>query len=902
MTLPAGSRLGSYEILSGIGAGGMGEVYRARDTKLGRDVAIKVLPEAFILDPDRLARFKREAHVLAALNHPNIAGIYGFEESDGIQALALELVEGVTLADRIAQGPMPIGEALPIARQIAEALDAAHEKGIIHRDLKPANIKLRADGVVKVLDFGLAKMFSREGAIADELPTITAGGTRDGMILGTAAYMSPEQARGRSVDKRTDIWAFGCVVYELLAGRLAFAGATPSDTIAAILEHEPDWRALPGATPRHIRQLLRRCLEKDPKRRLRDIGDAAIEPAPDQSADSLVELNPVAPLRKWIWVAASLAVIGAVGAAIWLWPRPEAPRASALVASPITTYPGREVYPSFSPDGTQVAFAWDGPRQDNFDIYVKLAGPAGVPLRLTNDPATDTSPAYSPDGRWIAFVRLLPTGRWALIQVPALGGPERRLGEIQATPWVGEWGAKVAWSLDSSWLIVTDRPAPAEPSGLFAWSVATGERRRLTSSPPTAGIDTGPALSPDGRRLAFTRFVSYGIGDLFVLPLTGDLRPAGEPRRLTYENRFSAFPAWTPDGREIIFSSGSLTADATSLFAADASSFERGTSNPRRLTSIGEQAGGPSISRPSGSGRSHMVYTKSHSNADIWRIQVPDPDGKANTAEPSRAPFIYSTQSEYGPQYSPDGRRVAFVSHISGVAEIWVCDKDGANPVQVTTAGWPATMSPRWSPDSSQIVFQAAREGAGDIFTIPAGGGAPKRLTDDLGNEWGPSWSHDGRWIYFVSNRSGREQVWKAPAGGGKVVQVTKNGGTGPLESPDGRYVYYFKVGLGLWRIPAEGGDERQVLESLGNWNYFALTGQGIYFIPSSESPLSGMDMRSSRESTIEFFSFSNEKIHTVARLEKGPSGFTVSPDGRELLYAQSDQSGTDLMLVENFR
>jgi Tol biopolymer transport system component len=416
---------------------------------------------------------------------------------------------------------------------------------------------------------------------------------------------------------------------------------------------------------------------------------------------------------------------------------------------------------------------------------------------------------------------------------------------------------------------------------LFAWSVATGERRRLTSSPPTAGIDTGPALSPDGRRLAFTRFVSYEFGDLFVLPLTGDLRPAGEPKRLTYENRFSAFPAWTPDGREIIFSSGP-TAGATSLFAVDASSFERGTSKPRRLTSIGEQAGGPSIARPSGSGRSHMVYTQSHSNPDIWRIQLPDTDGKANTAEPSRVPFIYSTQSEYMPQYSPDGRRVAFVSHISGVGEIWVCDKDGAKPVQLTTAGWPITISPSWSPDSSQIAFQAARDGAGDIFTIPAGGGAPKRLTDDLGNDWGPSWSRDSRWIYFVSNRSGRDQVWKVPAGGGKFVQVTMNGG---------------------WRIPTEGGDERQVLESLRDWNEFALTEQGIYFIPSSETP---------RESTIEFFSFSNEKIHTVARLEKGfPAGetsglgrrgLTVSPDGRELLYVQSDQPGTDLMLVENFR
>ena len=281
MPLTAGAHLGPYEILGALGAGGMGEVYRARDTKLNRDVAIKVLPEAFTTDPDRLARFKREAHVLAALNHPNIAAIYGFEESDGVRALVLEFVNGPTLADRIAHGRLPIDEALPIARQIAKALEAAHEQGIVHRDLKPANVKLRDDGAVKVLDFGLAKALepaAMPNPSVTTSPTITSPAlTQFGMILGTAAYMAPEQAKGRAADKRSDVWSFGCVLYEMLTGKRPFDGDDVSDTLAAVLRGEPDWQALPAETPTAIRRLLRRCLEKDRKRRLADAADARLE-------------------------------------------------------------------------------------------------------------------------------------------------------------------------------------------------------------------------------------------------------------------------------------------------------------------------------------------------------------------------------------------------------------------------------------------------------------------------------------------------------------------------------------------------------------------------------------------------------------------------------------------------
>ncbi len=314
MKQASGSRVGPYEIVALLGAGGMGEVYRARDSKLGRDVAIKLLPDSYAHDPDRRARFEREAQILASLNHPNIAAIYGFEDSDS-PALVMELVEGPTLADRIARGPVPVGEAMGIARQLAQALDAAHERGIIHRDLKPANIKIAADGSIKVLDFGLAKAVSADASLTGDMansPTVSVMGTATGVILGTAAYMSPEQARGQSVDRRTDIWAFGCVLFELLTGRKPFAGATVSDFLAAILTQEPPWSLLPSSVPAPVLHLLHRCLEKDPKRRLRDIGDAFADapPALEQRSRGMVPIALVAVLATGLGAAFAAGYLG----------------------------------------------------------------------------------------------------------------------------------------------------------------------------------------------------------------------------------------------------------------------------------------------------------------------------------------------------------------------------------------------------------------------------------------------------------------------------------------------------------------------------------------------------------------------------------------------------------------
>jgi serine/threonine protein kinase len=425
MALASGTKLGPYEIVVLLGAGGMGEVYRARDTKLGRDVALKLLPPQFTADPDRIARFKREAQLLASLNHPHIGAIYGFEDAGNMPALVLELVEGETLDHRVRRGPFPLSEALAVAQQIAGALDAAHRAGIIHRDLKPSNVKITPDGVVKVLDFGLAKTLAAERSGSDK-STLTSGGTSAGAILGTAAYMSPEQARGQPVDKQTDIWAFGCVLFETLTGSSAFGRETVTDTVAAVVGAEPEWKSLPANTPGSIRRLLTRCLQKDARRRLHDIADAQIEL--DDAMTPPAEPAPVPTPRRWSRLALPALLLGIATAIVFLWAahdkfgRPAAePSPPDIRAARLTDLPGLEESPAISPDGRSVTFtgAVGGKRQ----VFVQLIA-GGAPLQITRDTVDHESPRWSPESSSILYFSPAVSGavQGSIWEIPALGG------------------------------------------------------------------------------------------------------------------------------------------------------------------------------------------------------------------------------------------------------------------------------------------------------------------------------------------------------------------------------------------------------------------------------------------------------------------------------------------------
>ena len=502
LTLTPGTRLGGYDITAAIGEGGMGQVYRATDAKLKRQVAIKVLPPSVAVDTDRLARFQREAEVLASLNHPNIAAIYGLEERGGMTALVMELVEGDDLSQRIAHGALPLDEALPIAKQIAEALEAAHDQGIIHRDLKPANIKVRGDGAVKVLDFGLAKAMAPAGASAVNAansPTLTGHGTALGMILGTAAYMAPEQAKGKAVDKRADIWAFGVVLYEMLAGRAAFAGETVTDIIAAVVTRDADWTALPAATPASIRRLLARCLEKDPKRRLRDIGDVRFEidetiarGFSDARSAELVS-SPVRPAGvplggKLAWTAVGAALCAAVAAALtWsgAWPRMPPSESHPLRVSIVHTEGSEVAAPAISPDGRRVAYR--ARRGDGMPLlWVRdLASDESQALPGTEDAAL---PFWSPDSRDLGFF-----AGGALKRVAAAGGPVRLVTD-SIGPWTGYGGS---WAVGGT-------IAVSGQGGLFGVPAEGGVMTALTKLPSGDWAHFWPSFLPDGRRFLFT--------------------------------------------------------------------------------------------------------------------------------------------------------------------------------------------------------------------------------------------------------------------------------------------------------------------------------------------------------------------------------------------------------------
>ncbi len=807
MSLSSGSRVGQYEVGASVGVGGMGEVYRAKDSKLGRDVALKVLPESFAGDPERLSRFRREAQVLASLNHPHIAQIYGFEDSGATHALVMELVEGPTLAERIAQGPMPAAEALLIARQIALGLEAAHELGIIHRDLKPANIKVKDDSTVKILDFGLAKALDPAPGTSSELmnsPTLTAK-TQFGTILGTAAYMAPEQAKGRAVDRRADIWAFGVVLFEMLSGERAFKGDDVSDVLAAVLRQDIEWQALPAGTPKKIRRVLERCLERDPRKRLRDIGDVWSDmDAPDEPAPVAA---PVAVPRASGFSRALpriAATIIACSVIAWsLWRSPVAAPQSVLRAATEMTDLG--IFVNISKDGSRLA-------------YASAAGPgssAGITLRMLDQfggkviPGTDNGafPLFSPDGQWIAYNDL---GDGSLKKIPVTGGSASKLCDCNLQGG-GDWG-------DDNTIIFR------KAAGIMRVSADGGTPEQMTTVDTAKGESSHarPQYLPGGRQVLFTvvskdgpkfavadigkpghRIVARG-GDngkyvrsghlvflrdrtLFAVPFDVQRMEVTGSEVPVVEEVSILGPAGTADYS--VSDTGLLAyfagagSQGTTLAWADRS----GVSKP--LPGQSQQLWGTGRLSPDGKFVANGI-TDGKGVVDIWTLDVA-------RGTLTRLTFGAGGDVSDDPVWSQDSRRVFYSGAIGGKFGLYAVPADASSKAMLVLATEGPSVPTSVTPDGKTLLYQAPGSDKKlqnfQVAITADGSGKSQPLHEPAGAENGAQVSPDGRWVAYVSNESGTDEIYVLPyPGPGPKIRVSLDGGTSVRWTRDGRELLYW--------------------------------------------------------------------------------------------------------------
>ncbi len=896
-----GQRLGTYHVEGLVGVGGMGHVYRARDTRLGRQVAIKVLPPVFIEDVERLARFEREARTLASLNHPNIAAIYGLEQFDaaggagapGVLGIVLELVDGETLTDRIrnedarrrrtdgsaapSKAPAAAGltcdEALHHARQIADALDAAHEKNIVHRDLKPANIRITSDGDVKVLDFGIAKLVGpsgdEDGASASAARTETLDATRDGVVIGTAGYMSPEQARGERVDKRADIWAFGCVLYEMLTGRTAFARPTTGDTLVAVLDREPDWDALPGDTPPHIRRVLRRCLEKDVKRRARDIADVRTELEVARNDDA-ADARPVERVRRRgpaAWAAATVVALVAIGGAMWNMRGPAPVPTSEVTRTTVTLPAGYELDTgpgaapmAISPDGRRVAYVAAGNGRTQLFIRSLDAFRAGVV------PGTDGAqyPFFSPDGEWIAF---FADGKLKRVSIRS-GAPVA----VCDAPTIGRGGT---WAVDGT--IVFD----AGSAGLVRVPASGGTPAPLTSRDPAMnrGELSWPHFLPDGRTLLAT-ISEPGLGNSSIAALSLD---SGEWRRLGPGSQAQYLPP-----RQIVYHAPGVREGELHVATFDA----------RRLALEGSPvAVMDSVFRAPDSGGAYFAAAQ---NGTL----VFAPGGYARTLvrvdrNGRRTPLLDEQRGFRRPNVSPDGLRVA-ITIDPRPSQIWVYDVTRQSRIALATEG--PNLMPLWTPDGRKIAYASGLPA--DIFWRTADAGAPaERLLEREGPQYPTSWSANGRLLIFEEGARNTYDIWLLPIGETpRPLIATPASELGGQFSPDGRWVAYHSNESGRFEVyvrpfPAVGEGKWTISTSGGQHALWSPDGTELFYVVGSSVMRVSIDGRGSQL-----------KAGTPELLFSGPfdiayTNYTLSNDGAHFIMVEVDPEArqTQLSVVVNW-
>ena len=866
MALSPRARLGPYEIVGSIGAGGMGEVYRGRDTKLDRDVAIKVLPETFVTDPERIARFQREAKTLASLNHPSIGAIYGLEESNGIMALVLELVEGPTLADRIAQGPIPLDEALPIARQIAEALEAAHDHGIVHRDLKPANIKLKSDGSAKVLDFGLAKAVEGSSMRADlsASPTITSPAmTIGGVILGTAAYMSPEQAKGKAVDRRADIWAFGCVLYEMLTARRAFEGDDVSETLAAVLRAEPDWSALPSGTPPRIRTLLQRCLNRDLKQRLQAIGEARIAiDAPEGDVQ-----RP--PARTALWASASVvaAVLAAAG-----WLRTTAPVGQQPLMRLSVELPGGEDIPAaagnvlaISPDGMRIAVVAQDETGRRRLSSRRMDAAEFAPLAGTEEAMF---PFFSPDGEWIGF---FADGK--LKKVSAQGGSVATLCDAPE-PRGASWG---------------------DDGNIIA--VLNGRRSGLSRIPPNGGTPTPlPLKGPDQGTNPSTPHVLPGSKAVVFTNLSGSSPDEATIRVLSLETgeqkivqQPGFFGRYVPSGHLIYVREATLHAAPFDSRTFTATGPSQPVLEDVRLAGLSAAA----VLDVSHTGTFVYLVGSEQRSRGLFSF---DGTGKPQPLQPT--PAYYVT-----PRFSPNGTRLAFA--LGGVPgrqlDIWVKDLGADTMLRLTrTPG--ANHHPIWTPDGTGLVFESVLGGTQALYWIRSdGSGEPRRITDDNIRRVPYGFSPDGRWLLYAQQTPQGRELGIVPfekngedarLGQPKTLVRSPTLLVGAQFSPDGRWVAYHSNETGINEVYVtrlEGGRSKvPISNGGGRYPLWSRTTRELFFLDAE-----GRVMVANYTVAGEALSATKPRRWADLRLPRLPTnGYDLAPDGKRFV-AILDAGGT---------